>query len=116
MRSVLANMTVFLLRWADRHHAAGHRARANRPRARYCWAAPAEVRFRREIAAFRPERYSLGSGSRPRAAYPFIKTDAAETRLAQRHQRVLFDPTAEVTCLGVFHHLAPIAHRLQIAS
>ena len=39
----------------------------------------------------------------------------AEARFAQRHQRALFDPAAEVSSLGVAHHLTRVADRLQIA-
>jgi hypothetical protein len=39
----------------------------------------------------------------------------AEARFAQRHERVLFDPATEVPGLGVAHHLAWVADRLQIA-
>src|SRR6516165_8963604 len=50
-----------------------------------------------------------------RAAEPFVETDMAEARLAQRHQRTLLDPAAEVSGLRVAHDLAWIADRLQIA-
>jgi hypothetical protein len=46
---------------------------------------------------------------------PFVETDAAEARLAQRHQRGLLDPAAELSGLGVARDLAPVADRLQIA-
>ena len=49
------------------------------------------------------------------AAEPFVETDAAEARLAQRHQRLLLDPAAEVWGLGIAHDLARVADRLQIA-
>jgi hypothetical protein len=49
------------------------------------------------------------------AAEPFVETDAAEARFAQRHQRALFDPAPEVSGLGVAHDLTPVADRLQIA-
>ena len=49
-----------------------------------------------------------GSGSCLRAAEPFVETDAAEARFAQRHQRALLDPAAEVSGLGVAHHLTQI--------
>ena len=39
----------------------------------------------------------------------------AEARFAQRHQRVLLDPAAPVSRLGVAHHLTWVADRLQIA-
>ena len=42
---------------------------------------------------------------------PFVETDAAEARLAQRHERVLLDPAAAASGLGVTH----VADRLQIA-
>src|SRR5215468_367593 len=56
-----------------------------------------------------------GSGRRLRAAEPLVETDAAEARLAQRHQRVLLDPAAEVLGFGVAHDLTRVADRLQIA-
>ena len=37
-------------------------------------------------------------------------------RLAQRHERFLLDPAAEVSGLGVSHDLTRVADRLQIAS
>jgi hypothetical protein len=49
------------------------------------------------------------------AAKPFVQSDAAESRFAQRHEQVLLDPTAEVSGLGVGHHLARVADRLQVA-
>src|SRR5205814_1891680 len=39
----------------------------------------------------------------------------AEARFAQRHERALLDPAAEVSGLGVAHNLARVADRLQIA-
>src|SRR5882724_1124752 len=42
-----------------------------------------------------------GSGSCLRATEPFIETDAAEARFAQRHERALLDAAAEVSSLGV---------------
>src|SRR5213078_1622067 len=48
-------------------------------------------------------------------AEPFVETDAAEARLAQRHERVLLDPAAEISGLGVAHDLTRVADRLQIA-
>src|SRR5215472_2876599 len=56
-----------------------------------------------------------GSGCRPRAAEPFVETDAAEARFAQRHQRVFLDPAAEVPGLGVAHDLTWVTDRPQIA-
>src|SRR6516165_8666955 len=50
-----------------------------------------------------------------RAAEPFVETDMAEARLAQRHQRALLDPAAEISGLGVAHDLPRVADRLQIA-
>lgn len=38
-----------------------------------------------------------------------------EARFAQRHQRALLDPAAEVSGLGVAHDLTRVADRLQIA-
>src|SRR5436309_15061637 len=49
------------------------------------------------------------------AAEPFVETDAAEARIAQRHERVLLDPAAQVSGFGVAHDLARVADRLQIA-
>jgi hypothetical protein len=46
---------------------------------------------------------------------PFVEADTAEARLAQRHERVLLDPAAEVSGLGVAHHLTRLADRLQVA-
>jgi len=42
------------------------------------------------------------------------ETDAAEARLAQRHERVLLDPAAEVSGLGVAHDLTRGGVRLRI--
>jgi hypothetical protein len=39
----------------------------------------------------------------------------AEPRVTQRHERVLLDPAAEVSGLGVAHDLTRVADRLQIA-
>src|SRR5690348_15506999 len=44
-----------------------------------------------------------GSGCGLRAAEPFVETDAAEARLAKRHERALLDPAAPVSGLGVAH-------------
>src|SRR5437773_8319824 len=55
------------------------------------------------------------SGSCLRAAEPFVETDAAEARFAQRHERALLDSAAEVSGLGVTHDLTRVAERLQIA-
>ena len=41
-----------------------------------------------------------GSGRCLRAAKPFVETDAAKACLAQRHERVLLDPTAGISGLG----------------
>src|SRR5499433_219343 len=60
-------------------------------------------------------RLVVGSGSCLRAVEPFVETDATEARLAQRHERVLLDPAAEVSGLGVAHDLTRVADRLQIA-
>src|SRR5258708_30929335 len=46
---------------------------------------------------------------------PFVEADAAEARLAQRHERALLDPAAEVSGLAVAHDLTRVADRLQIA-
>src|SRR5207245_7694850 len=56
-----------------------------------------------------------GSGSCLWAAEPFVETDAAEARFAQRHERALLDPAAPVSGLGVAHDLTRVADRLQIA-
>src|SRR5262249_4228273 len=56
-----------------------------------------------------------GSGSCLRAAEPFGEPDAAEPRLAKRHERALLDPPAEVSCRRVAHDLTRVADRLQIA-
>src|SRR5262245_59506072 len=56
-----------------------------------------------------------GSGGCRQAVEPFVETDAAQPRLAQRHQRALLDTAAEVPRLAVPHDLARIADRLQIA-
>src|SRR6516225_717197 len=50
-----------------------------------------------------------------RAAEPFVETDMAEARLAQRHERALLDPAAEVSGLGVPHDLTWVADGLEIA-
>src|SRR3984893_2736459 len=55
------------------------------------------------------------SGSCLRAAEPFVETDAAEARFAQRHERALLDAAAPVSGLRVAHDLARVADRLQIA-
>ena len=39
----------------------------------------------------------------------------AKARFAQRHERALLDPAAEVSGLGVAHDLTRVADRLQIA-
>src|SRR5919108_1901196 len=56
-----------------------------------------------------------GSGFCICAGEPFVETDAAEARLAQRHERALLDPAAEVSSLGVAHDLTRVADGLQIA-
>jgi hypothetical protein len=43
------------------------------------------------------------------AAEPFVETDAAEARFAQRHERALLDSAAEVSSLGVAHDLTRVA-------
>src|SRR5262244_2842417 len=62
-----------------------------------------------------PSAWRAGSGSCLCAAEPFVETNAAEARLAQRHERVLLDPAAEVPGLGIAHDLTRVADRLQIA-
>jgi hypothetical protein len=49
------------------------------------------------------------------SAQPFLEADCAEARFAQRDERVLLDPAAVVSGLGVAHDLARVADRLQIA-
>src|SRR5207245_1263235 len=56
-----------------------------------------------------------GSGSCLRAAEPFVETDAAEARFAQRHERALLDAAAPVSGVGVTYDLTRVADRLQIA-
>src|SRR2546422_11626874 len=56
-----------------------------------------------------------GSGSCLRAAEPFVETDAAEARFAQRHERALLDAAAEVSGLGVTHDRTRVTQRLEIA-
>src|SRR5712691_1144707 len=74
---------------------------------------PGLARARGEI----PGRTSdAGSGCCPRAAKPFVETDAAEARLAQRYERALLDPAAPVSGLWVAHDLTRVADRLQIAA
>jgi hypothetical protein len=46
---------------------------------------------------------------------PFVETDMSEARLAQRHERALLDPAAEVSGLGVPHDLTWVADGLEIA-
>src|SRR5262245_63447027 len=57
-----------------------------------------------------------GSGFYLRTAEPFVETDAAEARFAQRHERALLDAAAPVSGLGVTHDLTRVADRLQIAA
>src|SRR5262249_56079513 len=56
----------------------------------------------------------VGSGRCLRAVEPFVETDAAEARFAQRHQRALLDPAAEVSALGAPHDLPRVTHPLQL--
>src|SRR5207245_1100221 len=56
-----------------------------------------------------------GAGSCLRAAEPFVETDAAEARFAQRHERALLDAAAEVSGLGVTHDRTRVTERLEIA-
>src|SRR5262245_64034951 len=56
-----------------------------------------------------------GSGFYLRTAEPFVETDAAEARVAQRHERALLDAAAPVAGLGVTHDLPRVAECLQIA-
>ena len=50
-----------------------------------------------------------GSGLCPCIAKPFVQTDAAQARLAQRNERVLLDPGTPVSGLGVTDDLPRIA-------
>src|SRR5581483_12518073 len=76
-------------------------------------------RTQRDRSSWSPFRSAgsldAGSGSCPRAAEPFVETNAAEARVAERHERALLDPAAEVSGLGVAHDLTRVADRLQIA-
>src|SRR5262249_26786141 len=56
-----------------------------------------------------------GSDSCLWAAEPFVKTDTAKARLAQRHQRFFLDPAAPVSGLGIAHDDTGVADRLQVA-
>src|SRR5262245_20136010 len=56
-----------------------------------------------------------GLGSRLRATEPFVETDVAEARFAERDERALLDAAAKVSRLGITHDLARVADRLQIA-
>src|SRR5262249_16846700 len=56
-----------------------------------------------------------GSGFWLRAAQPFVETDMADTRLAQRHQRTLLNPTAPISGPAVAHDLTGVTDCLQIA-
>ena len=58
-------------------------------------------------------RWRIRSGSCLGAAEPFVESDAAEARFAQRHERVLLDPAAEVSGLGITHHLASVTDGLR---
>src|SRR5262249_46830068 len=51
-----------------------------------------------------------------RSAEPFVQTDAAEARLAQRHERYLLHPAAEVSGLGAARDHTRVADRLQVGS
>src|SRR5499427_10883307 len=62
-----------------------------------------------------PSAWRAGSGSCLCAAEPFVEPDAAEARVAQRHERALLDPAAVVAGLGVTYDLPRVADRLQIA-
>src|SRR5215813_5948317 len=55
------------------------------------------------------------SGFCLRATEPFLETDVAEARFAQRHERALLDAAAEVSGLGVTYDRPRVAERLQIA-
>ena len=47
-------------------------------------------------------------------AKPFVESDAAEARFAQRHERALFDPAAEIPGLGIAHDLAWVANAARL--
>jgi hypothetical protein len=64
---------------------------------------------------YSPADENWGSGQVNVHFAPFVETEAAEARLAQRHERALLDPAAEVSGLGVAHDLTRVADRLQIA-
>src|SRR5215472_15263152 len=49
------------------------------------------------------------------AADPFVETDAAEARFAQRHERALLDAASVVSGLGVTYDCTRVADRFQIA-
>src|ERR1700730_17259630 len=65
------------------------------------------------VASFRSAW--VGSGFWLWAGEPFLETDAAEARFAQRHERALLDAAAPVSGLGVTHDRTRVADRLQIA-
>src|SRR5215475_1753675 len=50
-----------------------------------------------------PSAWRAGSGSCLCAAEPCVEPDAAEARVAQRYERALLDPAAEVAGVGVTH-------------
>ena len=50
-----------------------------------------------------------------RAAQPLVKTDATESRLAQRHERALLDSSTPVWGLGIADDITRVAHCLQVA-
>src|SRR5436305_5966305 len=71
---------------------------------------------RPDLAGVRSERRQIVESSPcPWVAEPFVQTDAAEARFAQRYERVLLDPAAPVSGLGVAYDLMRVADRLQIA-
>src|SRR5215831_669717 len=84
-------------------------------------AAPAGTAASVKSAARQAAKYARGvfmaflSGLRPWAAEPFVERDPAEPRVAQGHERALFDPGAEVPSLGIAHDRTRVANGLQIA-
>jgi hypothetical protein len=54
----------------------------------------------------------LGSGCCVKAAQPFVETDAAKSCFTERHERVLLDPTAPVSGVGVANDLPQVPNRL----
>src|SRR5580704_19237358 len=79
-------------------------------------AAKRQVAYRRCVPWGRILRLAdVESNSCLSAAEPFVETDPAEARFAQRHERQFFDTSAPVPRLRVTQDLPRIADRLQIA-